>query len=56
MIFEAFTQADSTASRRYGGSGLGLAISNRLAKLMGGLIELKSQPGEGSTFSLLIPQ
>ncbi len=56
MIFESFTQADSTISRRYGGSGLGLAISKSLAKLMGGSIELKSQPEKGSTFSLLIPQ
>jgi len=54
-IFEAFTQADSTISRRYGGSGLGLTISQHLAQLMGGVLELKSQPGKGSVFSLFIP-
>jgi len=55
MIFEAFTQEDSTISRRYGGSGLGLAISNRLAQLLGGTLQLSSQPGKGSIFSLFIP-
>jgi hypothetical protein len=55
MIFEAFTQEDSTVSRRYGGSGLGLTISNRLAQLLGGTLQLSSQPGKGSIFSLFIP-
>jgi len=53
-IFEKFTQADSSTTRKFGGTGLGLPISNKLVELMGSKLSVKSTPGKGSTFSFIL--
>ena len=54
-VFEEFTQAESSTSKDYGGTGLGLPISKKMAEMMGGIMEVESEEGKGTTFSITIP-
>jgi signal transduction histidine kinase len=55
VLFQSFTQVDSSTTRKYGGAGLGLAICQELVTLMGGTMQAESTPGSGSTFSFTLP-
>ena len=54
-LFQPFSQADNSSTRRYGGAGLGLTVTKRFVELMNGEIQVESEPGRGATFHLLIP-
>src|SRR5262249_20107090 len=54
-LFEEFSQADATTAQKFGGTGLGLAITRKLARMMGGDVRVRSEPGKGSVFTVRLP-
>jgi signal transduction histidine kinase len=55
-LFQEFSQADASTTRKYGGTGLGLVISKRFCQMMGGDITVASEPGRGSSFTIRLPR
>lgn len=55
-LFQIFSQADETTSKRFGGTGLGLYLTDKLSKLLGGTVSVQSEEGKGSTFVLTLPK
>jgi signal transduction histidine kinase len=54
-VFQEFSQAEASTSKKYGGTGLGLAITRKLARMMGGDVTVASEPGKGSVFTMRLP-